>query len=42
MRIEGAQIPSLAFDLTPTDVRIDGPGRTPEIEPESAAMEIDR
>ena len=42
MRIEGAQMPSLLYDLTPTAVQVDGPERWPELEPEPAAMEIDR
>lgn len=42
MRIESAQTPSLAYDLTPTDVGVDGPERWAELEPEPAAMEIDR
>jgi len=42
MRTEGTQTPSLAYDLAPTDVRIEGVERTPDLHPEPAAMEIDR
>ncbi len=44
MRIEGAQIPSLAYDLAPSDGRNDDRERSPEPEPEralaKAAVEI--
>ena len=42
MRTEAAQTPSLAHDLAPTDVRIEGIERAPDLDPEPAAMEIDR